>query len=107
YIQHLQPERITHAVQIGRLVGTCDLERLGEPDALLVAVPTPLTRQREPDMRYVIDTSEQIARVLRAGQLIVLESTTYPGTTEEVVQPILERSGLRSERDFFLAFSPE
>src|SRR5690606_6974005 len=78
-----------------------------EPDALLIAVPTPLTPQREPDMQYVINTAQQVGKTLRPGQLVVLESTTYPGTTEELVLPILERSGLRSGRDFFLAFSPE
>lgn len=107
YIQHLQPARIERAVADGRLVASCDLARLGEPDALLITVPTPLTRQREPDMRYIVETTESIARSLRPGQLVVLESTTYPGTTEEVVLPILEKSGLRSGHEFFLAFSPE
>lgn len=107
YIQHLQPERICCAAQSGKLIGTSDFTRLAEPDALLITVPTPLTPQREPDMRYVVETAEAIAKALRPGQLVVLESTTYPGTTEELVLPILERSGLRSVQDFFLAFSPE
>nr|PZN18008.1 MAG: nucleotide sugar dehydrogenase [Pseudomonadota bacterium] len=107
YIQHLQPERIRLAAQSGKLVASSDLTRLGEPDTLLITVPTPLTRQREPDMRYIVETAEAISKALRPGQLVVLESTTYPGTTEELVLPILERSGLRSGRDFFVAFSPE
>jgi len=76
-------------------------------DALILCVPTPLNKTREPDISYVLQATEKIAGGLRKGQLIVLESTTYPGTTEEVVRPILERSGLRAEKDFFLAFSPE
>ena len=83
------------------------MARLGEADAILLCVPTPLTRQREPDLSFVLHTTESLAPHLRRGQLIVLESTTYPGTTREIMQPILERSGLRSERDFFLAYSPE
>src|SRR4029077_6532667 len=80
---------------------------LDEPDAILVCVPTPLTPQREPDMSYVVDTARKIRERLRPGQLVVLESTTYPGTTDELVRGILEETGLRADRDFFLAFSPE
>jgi UDP-N-acetyl-D-glucosamine dehydrogenase len=80
---------------------------LKEPDVLLVAVPTPLTPQREPDMKYVVSTTEQIQKRLRLGQLVVLESTTYPGTTDELVRGILDGSGLEMGRDYFLAFSPE
>ena len=76
-------------------------------DAILICVPTPLTRHREPDMSYVIATSQTILPMLRVGQLIVLESTTYPGTTNEVIIPILEQSGLKSGKDFFVAYSPE
>jgi UDP-N-acetyl-D-glucosamine dehydrogenase len=86
---------------------TADFERLGEPDAVIICVPTPLTGTRDPDMSYIEKTSESISRRLRKGQLVVLESTTYPGTTEEVVKPILEKSGLRFPQDFLLAFSPE
>lgn len=107
YIKHLDSARLRRAVSDGNLFGTSDFSRLSEPDALLIAVPTPLTPQREPDMQYVINTAQQVGKTLRPGQLVVLESTTYPGTTEELVLPILERSGLRSGRDFFLAFSPE
>ena len=80
---------------------------LARCDGILICVPTPLTENREPDLSYVVDTAETVARHLRRGQLVVLESTTYPGTTDEVVRPILERSGLRAGRDFHLAFSPE
>jgi UDP-N-acetyl-D-glucosamine dehydrogenase len=86
---------------------TADFSRLGEPDAILICVPTPLTPQRDPDMSYIINTAGQIKSRLRAGQLIVLESTTYPGTTEELVREILEKTGLVCGRDFYLAFSPE
>lgn len=94
-------------VASGRFEASADFARLGEPDAVLLCVPTPLTRQREPDLSFVRATAEAVARRLRRGQLIVLESTTYPGTTEEVVKPILERTGLRCGTDFHLAYSPE
>ena len=90
-----------------RFEATADFDRLGEPDAVLICVPTPLTRNREPDLSFVVDTARAIARRLRAGQLVVLESTTYPGTTDEVVRPILEAGGFKSGRDIFLAYSPE
>jgi UDP-N-acetyl-D-glucosamine dehydrogenase len=93
--------------EAGRLAATGDVSRLADADAILLCVPTPLTRQREPDLSFVLRTTESLAPHLRRGQLIVLESTTYPGTTREIMQPILERSGLRSERDYFLAYSPE
>lgn len=107
YIQHLDRARIPRALETGRFVATDDFSRLGEPDALLIAVPTPLTPQREPDMSFVRSTAESVAKTLRRGQLVVLESTTYPGTTDELLKEILERTGLRSGEDFFLAFSPE
>jgi UDP-N-acetyl-D-glucosamine dehydrogenase len=91
----------------GRFEATADFERLSEPDAILICVPTPLTRHREPDLSFVVNTANVIASGLRKGQLVVLESTTYPGTTQDVVRPILERRGLLSGADFFLAFSPE
>jgi UDP-N-acetyl-D-glucosamine dehydrogenase len=80
---------------------------MGAPDALLIAVPTPLSPQREPDMSYVVNTAQAIRACLRAEQLIVLESTTYPGTTDELVRGVLEQSGLKADQDFYLAFSPE
>jgi UDP-N-acetyl-D-glucosamine dehydrogenase len=107
YIVHLGAERVSAAIASGRFAATSDFARLRECDAILVAVPTPLTRQREPDMRYVVTTAEQIRDRLRPGQLVVLESTTYPGTTDELMRGILEQTGLRAGADFFLAFSPE
>ncbi len=106
-IKHIPTQAIQDAVRTGQFVITTDFSRLDEPDAIIIAVPTPLTRNREPDLSYVEKTAHAIAARLRAGQLIVLESTTWPGTTEEVVKPILERTGLKSGREFFLAFSPE
>jgi UDP-N-acetyl-D-glucosamine dehydrogenase len=83
------------------------MDRLGEPDALLICVPTPLTRHLEPDLSFVVKTTEAIAPRLRPGQIVILESTTYPGTTAEVMKPILEATGLAAGKDFFLAYSPE
>ncbi|WP_291297142.1 nucleotide sugar dehydrogenase [Elioraea sp.] len=107
YIHHIGPEVIGALNATGRFAVTADPARLGEADALLICVPTPLTRHREPDMTYVVATAETIAATLRPGQLVILESSTYPGTTAEVVKPILERAGLRSGTDIFLAYSPE
>ena len=91
----------------GRFEATDRFERLDEPDAILICVPTPLTEAREPDLSYIVSSARAIAARLRPGQLVVLESTTYPGTTRDVVLPLLEAGGLRAGEDFFLAFSPE
>jgi UDP-N-acetyl-D-glucosamine dehydrogenase len=107
YIKHLDGERLKVARSSGRMDATADFARLSEPDAILICVPTPLTPQREPDMSFVASTAKQIASHLRAGQLVILESSTYPGTTDELVRELLEISGLKGGRDFFLAFSPE
>jgi UDP-N-acetyl-D-glucosamine dehydrogenase len=107
YIRHLDGGRVAAARATGRLQCTSDFARLGEPDAVLICVPTPLTAQREPDMSHVVDSARQVKACLRAGQLVVLESTTYPGTTDELVKGVLEETGLRCGVDFFLAFSPE
>ena len=107
YIKHLAVERIASANATGRFAATADFARLAEPDAVIICVPTPLTPQREPDMSYVEQTAKQVRTTLRQGQLIVLESTTYPGTTDELLKGILEQSGLRCGTDFYLAFSPE
>lgn len=107
YIKHLNPERVALAVRSGHLMATADFARLDEPDAVLICVPTPLTPQRDPDLSYVVDTARKLRARLRAGQLVVLESTTYPGTTDELLRGILEETGLAAGRDFFLAFSPE
>lgn len=107
YIRHIPSEAIAGLAAEGRLRATADFARLAEVDAVIICVPTPLTRHREPDISYVLETTQTIALHLRRGQLVVLESTTYPGTTAGEMRPILERGGLRSGRDFFLAYSPE
>ena len=107
YIKHLEGRRLTEATAAGLFRATSDFSELSGPDVLLICVPTPLTPQREPDMSFVVGTVRQIQPRLRRGQLVVLESTTYPGTTDELVRGILEQSGLKCGEDFFLAFSPE
>ncbi len=107
YIRHIPGKRIAPLVKAGRLAATADFRRLKAMDCIIICVPTPLSKQREPDLSYVADTAVEIWRHLKAGQLIVLESSTYPGTTDEVVRPALETGKLRSGRDFFLAYSPE
>ncbi|MDF1610259.1 nucleotide sugar dehydrogenase [Hoeflea sp. YIM 152468] len=106
-IKHIPSEKIAQARESGTFEATTDFSRMGEADAILIAVPTPLNKYREPDLSFVVKTTEAVAAQLRPGQLIVLESTTYPGTTNEVMRPIFERSGLVSGKDFFLAYSPE
>ncbi len=107
YIKHISAERISSAVKSGLFDATTDFSRLKECDAILIAVPTPLNKNREPEMEYIVKTSEAIYPHLRKGQLVVLESTTYPGTTVELMVPILEKSGLKLDKDFYVAFSPE
>jgi UDP-N-acetyl-D-glucosamine dehydrogenase len=107
YIKHFPHQRVGSMVQSGRFAATDDFAELKNVDAILICVPTPLTATREPDLRFVVSTSEEIARHLHEATLVVLESTTWPGTTAEIVQPILERKGLKSGREFWLAFSPE
>ena len=107
HLCHISAGSIRAALADGRFTATSDFRRLAEPDAILICVPTPLGRHREPDLSFVENTAREIALRLRAGQLVVLESTTWPGTTREVVKPILESSGLRCASDFFLAYSPE
>ena len=107
YIEHLPSEWISSCIKEGQFEPTADLNRLGDADAILVCVPTPLSDSRDPDLSYVEATAKQIAATLRAGQLIVLESTTYPGTTTDVMLPILESTGLVCGKDFYLAYSPE
>lgn len=108
YILHIEGSRIQEMVKTGRFRATADAKDLKKADAILLCVPTPLTKQREPDMSYIVNTCHAIAPNLRAGQLVCLESTTYPGTTSEVMIPVLEKvSGLKAGRDFFVAYSPE
>src|SRR5207249_8095514 len=94
-------------VAAGRVAATTDYDVLADADAILIALPTPLSSQREPDLSIVRRAVEDIAPRLRKGHIVVLESTTYPGTTRECLQPILERNGLKAGQDFHLAFSPE
>jgi UDP-N-acetyl-D-glucosamine dehydrogenase len=107
YIAHIPSEWIRQCIANGSFDPTIEMHRLSEADALLICVPTPLSESRDPDLYYVESTTEAITRTLRPGQLVILESTTYPGTTREIMLPILNRSGLLAGKDFFLAFSPE
>ncbi|HET55722.1 MAG TPA: nucleotide sugar dehydrogenase [Ignavibacteria bacterium] len=118
YIKHINGNRIQKAIDTGRFDATTDFSRLTETDAIIICVPTPLDEHREPDMSYIVDTAETIQKYLKPGQLITLESTTYPGTTEEILLPLFESAPSVSHLtsgvsrysvgiDFFLAFSPE
>lgn len=107
YIKHLPGEWIASCISEEKFTPTSDLSRLSEPDALLICVPTPLSDSRDPDLFYVEETTKAITKTLRPGQLVVLESTTYPGTTRDVMLPILHESGLKAGKDYFLAYSPE
>ncbi len=107
YFKHIGSDAVAAANATGRFSATTDFSRLAEADVIAICVPTPLDQHLEPDLSFVEQTTETIAANLRAGQLVVLESTTYPGTTDEVLKPILERGGLTCGEDFFLAFSPE
>jgi len=107
YIKHIPAEPIKEMMNQKQFDVTINFDRLNEADCILICVPTPLTDKMEPDLTYLLDTTETIAKSLRIGQLIILESTTYPGTTEEMMLPRLETGGMRVGKDFFLAFSPE
>lgn len=107
YIGHIPSSWIARYVQEGRFVPTADMSRLGAADAILICVPTPLNDSRDPDLSYVESTTRSVAETLRPGQLVVLESTTYPGTTRDVVAPLLSRPGLALGQEVFLAYSPE
>ncbi len=107
YIGDVKDSELKELAEKGALTATTDFSRLAECDVIIICVPTPLTITRDPDISYIEASTEQIAASLRQGQLITLESTTYPGTTEEVILPRLEKTGLKVGKDFFLAFSPE
>jgi len=107
YIGDVTSQRLKQVVDAKRLRATTDFNHLSECDAIIICVPTPLRKTKEPDVSYIFAAAEQITKRLRRGQLIVLESTTYPGTTDEVLLPMFEQTGLKLDEDFLLAFSPE
>jgi len=107
YIPDVAEAEVAVVVRAGKLQATTDMSRLGAMDAIDICVPTPLRKTKDPDLSYVVKAVEAVTAAVKRGQLIILESTTYPGTTDEVVQPMLEAKGLEADVDFFLAFSPE
>jgi UDP-N-acetyl-D-glucosamine dehydrogenase len=107
HVQDVPAATLAAAVQAGKFSATTDLTRLREPDAISICVPTPLSKTKDPDVSYVLAATDSVKQGLRRGQLVILESTTYPGTTRELMLPALESTGLKVGEDFFLAFSPE
>ena len=107
YILDVATKDVADARAAGRLRATTDMSKLHDMDVIDICVPTPLRKTRDPDLSYVVQAVDAVKAQLRRGQLVILESTTYPGTTDEVVQPALEETGLKAGEDFFLAFSPE
>jgi len=107
YIVDVTTENIQKCVESGKLSATTDFSQLAKCDVIVICVPTPLRKTKDPDMSYIIAAGEEIQKNMRRGQLIILESTTYPGTTDEVLQPMLEEKGFKLNEDFLLAFSPE
>ncbi len=107
YIKHIPSSMVQDMLDTKRFRATADMSKLSKADAIIICVPTPLTRTKDPDLQFVENTARAIAATLRPGQLVSLESTTYPGTTRDIVLPILEATGLKVEKDFWLAFSPE
>jgi len=107
YIKHVSSQQVAQWRESGRFEASSDPASLSSPDVIIICVPTPLNDSRDPDLSYIVGTGETLATSLRPGQLIVLESTTYPTTTRDVLLPVLEKSGLRAGTDFFLAYSPE
>jgi UDP-N-acetyl-D-glucosamine dehydrogenase len=107
YIGDVSSSTVRELVEADRLKATIEFDHLSDCDAIIICVPTPLRKTKEPDVSYILAAAEQIGRRLRRGQLIILESTTYPGTTDEVLLPMFEEKGLKLDDDFLLAFSPE
>jgi UDP-N-acetyl-D-glucosamine dehydrogenase len=107
YIGDVSSSKIKELVEAGRLKATTDFNHLSECDAIIICVPTPLRKTKEPDVSYILAAAEEIQKRIRRGQLVILESTTYPGTTNEVLLPMFEETGLKLDEDFLLAFSPE
>ena len=107
HVKDVSEAQLQKATECGRFSATTDMSRLAEPDAISICVPTPLSKFKDPDVSYIVAATEAVKKRLRRGQAIVLESTTYPGTTREILLPALESTGLKIGQDFFLAFSPE
>jgi UDP-N-acetyl-D-glucosamine dehydrogenase len=107
HVKDVTDAQLQAAMQCGRLSATTDMLRLSEPDAISICVPTPLSKFKDPDVSFIVAATESVKKRIRRGQAIILESTTYPGTTREIMLPALESTGLKVGRDFFLAFSPE
>jgi UDP-N-acetyl-D-glucosamine dehydrogenase len=107
HVKDISDAQLGEAAVAGRFEATTDMSRMGEPDAVSICVPTPLSKFKDPDVSYIVAATDSVKRTLRRGQAIILESTTYPGTTREILQPALESTGLTVGTDFFLAFSPE
>jgi UDP-N-acetyl-D-glucosamine dehydrogenase len=107
YILDVKTDDVRACVVAGRLRATSDMSQLADMDAIDICVPTPLRKTKDPDLSYVVQAVDSVKAHLKKGQLVILESTTYPGTTDEVVQPALEEKGLQAGVDFYLAFSPE
>lgn len=107
YIVDVTGENVKKCVENGKLSATTDFSKLSECDVIVICVPTPLRKTKDPDMSYIIAAGEEIQKYMRRGQMIILESTTYPGTTDEVLQPMFEEKGFKLDEDFLLAFSPE
>jgi UDP-N-acetyl-D-glucosamine dehydrogenase len=107
HVQDIPTERLSKLVKAGTIGATTDLARLKEPDGIAICVPTPLSKTRDPDVSFIAAATASMAKVIRPGQVVILQSTTYPGTTREMLLPELEKSGLKVGVDFFLAFSPE
>jgi UDP-N-acetyl-D-glucosamine dehydrogenase len=107
HVMDVTDAQLQAVVQAGRFSATTDMARLAEPDAVSICVPTPLSKFKDPDVSFIVAATEAVKRTLRRGQAIILESTTYPGTTREILLPALESTGLKVGQDFFLAFSPE
>ena len=107
YIPDVTTDRLKACVDAGKLTATTDFSQLGECDTIIICVPTPLRKTKDPDMSYILSAGGEIQKYMRPGQLVILESTTYPGTTDEVLQPMFEEKGFKLDEDFLLAFSPE
>ncbi len=107
HVKDISDAQLREALDGGRFEATTDMSRMGEPDAVSICVPTPLSKFKDPDVSYIVAATDAVKRTLRRGQAIILESTTYPGTTREILQPALSSTGLTVGEDFFLAFSPE